>query len=89
MSDTGDDLFNFPCPFPIKVMGLSGDGLETLVLDIVKKHAPDTHESDISIRPSKKGKYSAVTATITATSRKQLDTIYLELTACKQILMAL
>ena len=84
-----DSFFEFPCQFPIKVMGASDAALKPLVLEIVKKHAPDTSANDITLRPSKKGKYTAVTVTITATSKQQLDSIYIELTACKQILMAL
>jgi putative lipoic acid-binding regulatory protein len=88
MSDK-DTLFEFPCKFPIKVMGNSSDTLSKVVLEIVKKHASDVSDADLKMRPSKNGKYSAVTVTITATSKHQLDTIYTELTACKQIIMAL
>ena len=84
-----ETLFEFPCSFPIKVMGNTSSTLSNVVLDIVKKHAPKTTESDLKIRPSKKGKYSAITITIVATSKAQLDSIYIELTACKHILMAL
>ena len=88
MSDL-DTVFEFPCKFPIKVMGKSCDTLGKIVLDIVKRHAPDVSKTNLKMRPSKNGNYSAITVTITATSKEQLDSIYVDLTACKYILMAL
>jgi putative lipoic acid-binding regulatory protein len=55
----------------------------------VRKHAPETETDAISRRESSGGKYISVTATITASSREQLDSIYYELTAHEQIIMAL
>jgi len=38
---------------------------------------------------SKTGKYTSITITITAHSKDQLDAIYLDLTACEHVTMAL
>jgi len=88
MSDQ-DTIFEFPCEFPIKVMGKSCDMLGKIVLDIIKLHAPEVSKMNLKMRPSKNGNYSAITVTITATSKDQLDSIYIDLTACEHILMAL
>jgi len=59
------------------------------VVGIVRRHAPDIGEAAVTVRPSAGGKYLAVTVTIVATSRAQLDAIYHELVACEQVLVAL
>jgi len=84
-----DTLIEFPCDFPIKAMGRSGEDFEALVVSLVRKHAPDLGEGAIKTRDSQGGKYISVTVTVTATSRNQLDNIYRELTACEEVLMAL
>jgi putative lipoic acid-binding regulatory protein len=89
MNDEQETIIEFPCQFPIKAMGLAEKDIGDLVLAIVRKHAPDTGAEAISKRESSGGKYISVTATITATSREQLDNIYYELTAHEHIIMAL
>ena len=84
-----ETYLEFPCQFPIKAMGLATEGLHLHVFDIVKRHAPDTDLDAISHRASKNGKYISVTITIEATSRAQLDAIYLDLTASERVMMAL
>lgn len=79
----------FPCEFPIKAMGLASEALHITVLEIVQRHAPEANEQAMKSRPSSNGKYVSLTITITAKSRDQLDAIYIDLTACKQVLMAL
>jgi putative lipoic acid-binding regulatory protein len=89
MTEQNDEHFNFPCDFPIKIMGRSNCELENLVMNIVAKHAPEVTENELNTRPSGKGNFISVTITIKATSREQLDNIYLELTALEEVLMAL
>lgn len=84
-----ESLIEFPCDFPIKVMGRAADDFEAVVVEIVRRHAPDLGEGAVQVRDSKAGNYLAVTVTVRATSRSQLDNIYLELTAHQQVLMAL
>jgi len=73
---TNDELFNFPCDFPIKIMGERVDEFTQTITQIVHEHAPDFDPTTIEIRTSKAGKYIGVTCTIRATSRKQLDQLY-------------
>ena len=70
-------------------MGRSNCELESLVLDIVSRHAPEVTENEVNTRPSGKGNFISVTVTVKATSREQLDAIYEELTASEYIMMAL
>lgn len=88
-SDSSESLLKFPCEFPIKAMGPGHEGFEDLVAGIVRRHAPNLGENAVTTRPSKGGKYLAVTVTIRAESRAQLDAIYQDLTACPEVLVAL
>ena len=84
-----ESLLTFPCEFPIKIMGRTGENFEAEVVAMVRKHAPDLSETAISTRPSGKGNYMAITVIVNATSKQQLDNIYLELNAHKSVVMTL
>ena len=79
----------FPCQFPIKAMGLAQDDFDLLVVEIVRRHAPDIKEGAVTSRLSRGGKYVSVTVTVEAESREQLDTIYRALHAQKRVLILL
>ncbi|MBF0470098.1 MAG: DUF493 domain-containing protein [Gammaproteobacteria bacterium] len=85
-----ETLFEFPCQFPIKAMGAKAEGdFEQLITSIIEKHVPNLKSESVKTRESKNGNYAAVTVTITATSKQQLDNIYLELNGQKEVLMTL
>ena len=85
----GETLLEFPCDFPVKAMGLTCDALEISVIEIINRHVDDLSEGALRMKPSKNGKYTAITITITAHSKQQLDNIYIELTACEHVVIAL
>jgi hypothetical protein len=89
VSGDGDTLFEFPCEFPIKVMGRDEQAFRSLTLAIVERHAGPLEPARISERPSRKGNFIALTYTIRAESRAQLDAIYTELTGSGVVLVAL
>lgn len=74
-------LLQFPCDFPIKVMGRRQDGFAQAMLEVVLRHAPDFDAAVMEMRPSAKGNYMSLTCTIRAVSRAQLDALYAELSA--------
>ena len=86
---SGGNLLEFPCEFPIKVMGRQDGDIKALTRAIVERHTGPLADSSVRVRTSTDGNFLAVTFDITATSREQLDAIYRELTACKSVLMAL
>lgn len=86
---TEESALKFPCAFPIKAMGHAGAGLDTLVVEIVRRHAPDLSEAAVRTRPSRHGNYVSVTVTVPAQDRAQLDAIYRDLSAEERILMVL
>ena len=82
-------LWQFPCAFPIKVMGRQGEAFEFAVVQILRRHVPRLSEAAIQRRDSRQKHYAALTIVIDAQSREQLDAIYQDLTACEHVLMAL
>lgn len=76
-----DSLLQFPCDFPIKVMGQRQDGFAQAMMEVVLRHAPDFDAAGMEMRPSAKGNYMSLTCTIHAVSREQLDALYQELSA--------
>jgi putative lipoic acid-binding regulatory protein len=89
MNDNEETLLEFPCDFPIKVMGRAEPGFDCLVVELVRKHAPDLKEGAVTSRPSKGGKWLSVTVTLRAESKSQIDAIYHDLTAHEKVVMAL
>jgi putative lipoic acid-binding regulatory protein len=79
----------FPTEFPIKVMGRCDSDLKALTREIIERHAGPLGDERVKTRTSGDGNFLALTYTVTAHSREQLDAIYRELTACKAVLMAL
>jgi len=79
----------FPCRFPIKVMGHASPTFEAEIIALVRQHVAELSDDAISRRPSKGGKYLALTITIEATSRQQLDAIYQALADCESVVMSL
>ena len=75
------DLLQFPCDFPIKVMGERRDDFADAIVAVVRTHAPDFDPSAVEMRASSSNRYLSLTCTIKATSREQLDSLYRALTS--------
>lgn len=84
-----DTLFEFPCDFPLKVMGRQTDDFRSIVLGIVQKHTGPITPDKIEERPSSSGSYLSLTCTFTAQSKQQLDDLYRELTAHERVMVCL
>jgi hypothetical protein len=74
-----DTLLEFPCDFPIKIMGARSDGFAQAMVEIVLRHAPDFAAESVEMRASSSGNYLSITCTVRATSKAQLDGLYREL----------
>jgi putative lipoic acid-binding regulatory protein len=79
VAEQEDTLLEFPCAFPLKIMGLADGALAQAALGIVQRHAPDFDTGSMETRVSSGGKYLSLTCTINATSKAQLDALYREL----------
>ena len=82
-------LADYPCDFPIKILGHTRAGFAQAILEIVRRHAPDFDGSSMEMKSSKRGKYLSLTCVIRATSREQLDRLYRELCDHPMVVMVL
>jgi uncharacterized protein len=69
-------LIQYPSVFPIKVLGRKVDGFEQAIVHVARQFDPIFDESTMTRRDSAGGNYLALTLSITATSREQLDELY-------------
>lgn len=79
----------FPCRYPIKIMGPDENDFSGEMVRIVRKHAPDLKDEDISFRQSRHGKYLAVNVIITARGVGQIQDIFEDLKASGRVSMVL
>jgi putative lipoic acid-binding regulatory protein len=84
-----ESLLEFPCKFPIKVMGAAIPEFRERVLEIARRHAPNLSEQAVSERSSRGGRYISLNIVVDATSREQLDGLYRELTGCELVAVVL
>lgn len=73
-------LIEYPCDFPIKVMGTQTEGYLEAMIHVARAFDPAFDPSTVEQRPSKGGKYLGLTLTVHVTSREQLDELYRTLT---------
>ncbi|MBA3997185.1 MAG: hypothetical protein C0466_08445 [Candidatus Accumulibacter sp.] len=78
---TQETLLEFPCAFPLKIMGRADSELAQAVLAVVLTHDPEFDGATMEMRASSGGNYVSLTCTVTATSKAQLDALYRELTS--------
>jgi len=86
---TEDSLIEFPCDFPIKMMGHDTPDFRATARSLVERHAGPLADDRIQAAQSRTGRFVSITITIHARSREQLDAIYQDLTAHDDVLMAL
>ena len=93
MSEANDDaretLLEFPCEFPIKIMGRDEPAFHDAAREIIERHAGRLADDAVRQAHSRKANFVSLTMTIRATSQEQLDAIYVELSAHDDILVAL
>lgn len=92
MTDTKTDSeiqapkIEFPCEgYPIKVIGDAGEGFADMVLDIVRRHAPDLDVSTLTLRDSSNGRFVSVQVAIRATGVEQLQALHVDLRATGRV----
>ena len=84
-----ETLLEFPCEFPIKMMGRDEPAFYDAARQIIEKHAGELDEDAYRKAMSRDANFVSLTVTINATSQKQLDDIYRDLSAHDEILVAL
>lgn len=87
--DSTNTPLDFPCDYPVKVMGKSSPEFRARMLQVVALHAGPVDPERLSERPSRDGKYLSLTYLVRAESRDHLDRLYRELHATGLVLYAL
>lgn len=74
-------LIEFPCDFPIKVMGSTHSTFPETIISLIQSLLPEFNKDRVESRVSSTGKYTSLTCTVHVTSQAQLDDVYRLLTA--------
>lgn len=69
-------LIEYPCRFPIKVMGTHVPGFVQAMTHIAQQFDSNFEVHTIEQRPSKAGNYLGLTLHVWVTHREQLDELY-------------
>jgi uncharacterized protein len=89
MQEQDPPKIEFPCDYPVKVLGRSSVEFEAIILEVFERHAPGFDRDKITSRDSSKGTFAAITVTIIATGPEQLEIIHQDLLATGHVQMVL
>ncbi len=87
--DEDSVTIEFPCEYPVKVMGKNVPEFSEVVLEIIRRHAPDLRDENVGFRPSRNNNYLAVNVIIYATGTQQLQALFDDLKASGLVYMVL
>ena len=79
----------FPCQYPIKVIGTAGDDFAEVICEVVERHAPGVDTTTIDVKDSKNGRFLSLRLVITATGQDQLEALHRDLKATGRVHMVL
>ena len=89
MVDEKPPKIEYPCAYPIKVMGLHEEDFVSCIVEVVQRHDPDFASETITYRESRNGKYLSVKVTITATGADHIQALFDDLKATGRVVMVL
>jgi uncharacterized protein len=75
----------FPCAYPIKVVGHATDDFRDFVVTVMHRHTDDFDEELVEVRPSSGGRFLSVRVTFTAQGEQHIKTIFAELKASGRV----
>ena len=81
------ELLTFPTAYPIKVVGRRSELRREDLDAVVRIHAPDLTDDQISERESNQQHFLSITYTINAQSREQIVALATALQASKDVIM--
>lgn len=84
-----EKLLDFPCDFPIKMMGREQPEFRDAAVALIERHTGKIRSDAIRTALSRNGNFLSVAIMIKAQSQQQLDDIYSDLTEHEEILVAL
>ena len=84
-----ETLLEFPCDFPIKMMGRDTLEFRATARRLVEIHTGPLEDDRIQAAESRKGNFVSITVIVRAQSQDQLDAIYRDVSSHDDVLMAL
>lgn len=79
----------FPCLYPIKIIGKAEQQFQEQVVAAVERHTGKIDADLIKVQNSRNDNYLSVTVTIAATGEEQLQNIFVDLKAISSVKMVL
>lgn len=89
MQEQDPPKIEFPCEYPIKVLGVSCDSFQSVVVEVFERHSPGFDQETITVKSSGKGTFTSLTITITATGPAQLEALHQDLLATGLVKMVI
>jgi putative lipoic acid-binding regulatory protein len=86
---TNQTLIEFPCDFPLKIIGSNAIDFISNIMTIVRKHFVDTPDNNFIHKESARGNYISLTVTVYTYNQSSLDSLYHELIQYPGIKMVL
>lgn len=86
---TAQKLLEFPCSFPLKIIGKTSPTFLNEIKTIIRMHFPLTGDDAITTQMSQQGNYLSITATVYVLDQPSLDALYQDLTRHPNIQMVL
>jgi hypothetical protein len=89
MTMTRSSLLQFPCYFPLKVIGKNVEEFEIQVMGIMHKYVVEADTAQCRRRLSAGNRYLSLTISFMAQSQAQLEAIYKELKELELVMVTL
>ena len=87
--DQNPPKIEFPCHYPIKVLGDAREDFIDRVFEIMQSHAPEIDRNAVTTRPSRNGTFVSVQIVILATGVDQLQNIHQSLLRYEAVKMVI
>ena len=84
-----DSPLEFPCDYPLKVMGANSERFRTTMLEVIGRELGAGQPLSVAEKLSSNAKFLSLTCTVRVPSRDALDSLYRALHATGLVLMAL
>lgn len=84
-----NSLIEFPCNFPIKIIGVNTSEFLNEITSIIFNHFPDLDSSALTHKSSQQSNYLAITVTVIAKNQSMLDAFYIEINQHPDVKMVL
>lgn len=88
-SDVQAPKIEFPCLYPIKVIGVASPSFQSQAIAAVERHTGQIDAELIEVNPSKANNYVSIRLTIAATGKEQLERIFEDLKTLPETKMVL